>query len=171
MSNIRAMHFTVSNSWWRLRLSIRWGWKPFCRKQDLCSRVRQHRFQCSFEEPTCFIISKVDDRINQCSNKYDEYSYEQGYALSQFKCRKFDSANCQFLKEYIKNSTLISNPNTSSYSSSHPRLPQPTSRISFRSYCDSLWIYPDISMSYLGIVKVGFAIKISINVKQGSVFH
>jgi hypothetical protein len=56
------------------------------------------------------------DRSSQCSNNYDEYLYGHGRALSQFKCDKSHIDDCQLLKEYIKNSSLISNSSIDLYS-------------------------------------------------------
>jgi hypothetical protein len=74
-----------------------------------------------------------------CSNKYDEYLYGYGRALDKLKCQKSDLDNCQLLKEYIKNSSLISNSSTNSYWNTHQSQYESTSQISFRSYCDSFW--------------------------------
>jgi hypothetical protein len=105
----------------------------FIENKDLCSRVRKHRFQCSLEQPTCLTIMRVGNAISHCSNQYDQYLYGHEPAISKFFCGKDNLANCQFLKEYIKNSTLIFNTNTHSTEYQHLK------RIPFRSYCNSFW--------------------------------
>jgi hypothetical protein len=105
----------------------------FNSEKDLCSRVRKHRFQCSSDQPTCLTISWLGDGTTQCSNSYDEHFYGHGRAIFELKCHKSHPANCQLVKEYIKDATH-SNTDQSRYES--------TNQISFRSYCDSFWDLP-----------------------------
>lgn len=109
---------------------------------DLCSRVRKHRFQCSAEQLTCFTTDLVGNGYSECSNKYDEYVYGYGHALDKVKCQKSNLDDCQILKEYIKNSSLIWNSSVNSYLNTHQLQYQSVRQISFRSYCDSFWNLP-----------------------------
>ena len=108
----------------------------------LCSRVRKHRFQCSAEQPTCLNAYHLGSHFSKCSNNYDKYLYGSDRALSELQCRKSDLANCQFLKEYVKNSSLASNLSIDTYSNTHQTQYQSISQIPFRSYCDSFWNLP-----------------------------
>ena len=110
---------------------------------NLCTRVRRHRLQCLSEQPTCLSPFRFEDSISQCSNKYDEYIYGYGRPVVQFPCRKSDLANCQLLKEYIQNPSLISNSSTNSYSHIHESQNQMTSQTPFRFYCDTIWHLPE----------------------------
>lgn len=112
------------------------------RNKDSCSRVRKYRFQCSPDQPTCFMASKLGDGVSQCSNNYDEYFYGSGRALSELQCRKSDLVSCQLLREYIKTSSLASNSTMNLYSNTSRSQYQSTSQIPFRSYCDSFWNLP-----------------------------
>jgi hypothetical protein len=77
--------------------------------------------------------------LRTCLNNYDEYLYGYGRSITQIICRKSDLASCHFLKEYIKNSSLISNSSTNLHLYTDQSQYQSTSRIPFRSYCDSFW--------------------------------
>jgi hypothetical protein len=107
--------------------------------KDLCSRVRKHRFQCSAEQSTCLLADMLGSRTRQCSNNYDEFLYGNGPSIAEITCRSSNLVSCQLLKEYIKNSSLIFNLSTISYSNAHQSQYQSTSQIPFRSYCNSLW--------------------------------
>lgn len=138
--------------------------------KDLCSRVQKHRFQCSVEQPTCFDIGKVGNNFRQCSNNYDECLYGDGHALSELVCQKSHFDKCQLLKEYIKNSTVISNSNTNSYWNTHQSQYQSTSQTSFRPYCDNFWnLSGHIDELTQNCQNCTF-IEININVKQDNVF-
>lgn len=119
------------------------GWKDCLDNHDennfningsLCSRVRQHRFQCSIEQPTCLTILSLANTFSQCSNGYDEYLYGHGLVLSELLCQKSRPDNCKLFKEYVKNSSLMSN--------SYSNIYQSMGKMSFRSYCDSFWNLP-----------------------------
>lgn len=105
----------------------------FIESKDLCSRARKHRFQCSREQPTCLFSFKLGDGYSECKNKYDQYLYGYEPKIGNFICKKTNPGNCQFLKEYIQNSTL--NYDTNAQLSQI----QYSSRVPFRSYCDSFW--------------------------------
>lgn len=105
----------------------------------LCSRVRKHCFQCSPEQPTCVATNLLGQSNNYCSNKYDTYLYGQGPSIREVPCRSSNLASCEILKQYIKNSLLISNSSTNSYLNIYRSQYQFTSHLSFRLYCDSIW--------------------------------
>jgi len=108
----------------------------FIENKDLCSRVRKHRFQCSQEQPTCLFSLKLRGRSSICANRYDQYLYGHEPKIEKFICEKTNPDNCQFLKEYIQNSTHNFGANT------HSSQFQYSSRTPFRSYCDSFWDRP-----------------------------
>ncbi|CAF1067220.1 unnamed protein product [Adineta steineri] len=111
----------------------------FLSEKNLCSRVRKHRFQCSVDEATCYHLYSLGGGTAQCSNRYDEYLYGTGRSLFNLQCAKHDLSVCHLLKEYIENSSIVSNSSTNSDSFDEQKLYQLTNRIPFQMYCDSNW--------------------------------
>lgn len=107
-----------------------------------CSRVRQHRFQCSAEQPTCFLARFLDGFFILCLNKHDQFLYGHGRALEDIQCQKSNLYDCQIFKEYIRDSSLNSNSTTNFYLNTEESSQKSPNRIPYRSYCDTFWNRP-----------------------------
>ena len=104
-----------------------------------CSRIQQHRFQCSPSEPTCLLVGAVGDWGNQCSNRRDEFDDQTGTIFYQdMVCEKNTDSGCAYLREYIQTSSknnMTKVPVVNSFVSNDHSI----SVLPFRSHCNSFF--------------------------------
>ncbi|UJR34620.1 hypothetical protein I4U23_027397 [Adineta vaga] len=105
-------------------------------EHDYCNgNIKLYRFHCFNNEHYCLPLVWLGTGISQCSNSYDE----KWYGVSQFdlksiKCFQNHIDDCQRIKEYIEASSKIYSENKTSQ-----QYALGVDKISFQSYCDSVW--------------------------------
>jgi hypothetical protein len=102
--------------------------------ENLCQNIQKYRLSCSLEEPYCMATSSIGIYAS-CSDGYDRYVFGSDQELKDILCTNRNDPNCQFLRDYIQNSSIR---NTTLNVRPIPM----TSYIPFRSYCDSFWNSP-----------------------------
>ena len=100
--------------------------------ENLCGNLQKHRLSCSVQELHCFPTNHVGTYSGICTDGYARFIFETGKSLADLTCLQRTDESCQFLRNYIRNSS-IRNTTLHVY-----RIPL-SSRIPFRSYCDSFW--------------------------------
>ena len=100
--------------------------------------VGRQRFQCYNDEHKCLTSQHLGTGIRGCSNSYDETRYGNGLPIQKdITCSTNGAFDCYRVKDYIRQSSVKnSSRDNSTY---HPERQYSTSRIDFRSYCDSFW--------------------------------
>ena len=92
-----------------------------------CSHVRQHRFRCSSDQPTCLTVIALGDEKEHCHDRNDELWQGTSRKLSQMNCNDKVKDECSLLRRYIEQS----------WSPVQHRDTSLNRRIHFRSYCDT----------------------------------
>ena len=70
----------------------------------ICSNMKQYRFRCSVDEPTCLSVIALGNSQNDCKNKLDELWLGTSTKLSDMACNKQSKDQCRILQQYIENS-------------------------------------------------------------------
>jgi hypothetical protein len=63
----------------------------------------KHRFRCSNEQPTCYLVKDLYVSESACANHHDTYLYGNGTPISSLKCLSVDQSGCITLRDYIRN--------------------------------------------------------------------
>ncbi|UJR19711.1 hypothetical protein I4U23_022845 [Adineta vaga] len=85
----------------------------------------KHRFQCSSEQPTCYLAKELYfKRTAGCFNYHDMLFYGTGIAFSTLRCTIGDQEACRTIRLYIEN---------------HDRIIPSETVIPYIYYCDALW--------------------------------
>jgi hypothetical protein len=84
----------------------------------------KHRFHCSVDQPTCYLVKELQASSSVCANKHDVYLYGTGTPMLLLPCIPINPADCTILRDYIQN---------------HETFIPPVSIIPYVHYCDTFW--------------------------------
>ncbi|CAF1380624.1 unnamed protein product [Rotaria sordida] len=84
----------------------------------------KHRFRCSDEQPTCYLVKELYFGTPACTNYHDIYLYGTGKPVSSFKCTSTDQSGCIDLRNYIRD---------------HEKTASSQSTVPYVHYCDTFW--------------------------------
>ncbi|CAF4638143.1 unnamed protein product [Rotaria socialis] len=102
-----------------------------------CPRIQRHRLRCSSSESSCLIPAVIGTRNPECSNAHDEYDYKSRVPLlDNVSCRSRNSAECLYLRNYIKISS-INTTSLTNYTSEGGSSSTFLTKVPFKSHCDS----------------------------------
>ena len=92
-----------------------------------CASVRQHRFHCSADQPTCISVTRLGIGAENCRNGFDELLFGVGRTISSIGCNNQRQDECFLLRKYISQSSTPLRKNELEERSGLP----------FRSHCDT----------------------------------
>lgn len=100
--------------------------------QNPCGNQQKYRLRCHKDDGHCLPVTKFPLNFALCSNAFDLFVYGNGQPLSQVQCWYRNDDGCSFLRNYVKNVSVLNaiNPET---------IVDTTVHIPFWSYCDSFW--------------------------------
>jgi hypothetical protein len=84
----------------------------------------KHRFRCSTDQPTCYLVKELIGDKSVCDNNHDIYLYGTGTLLSALRCTVGDPTACIVLRAYIQN---------------HETTIPLRSAIPYNYHCDTFW--------------------------------